>query len=189
MGNVLSWLDFLFTPSFEARVALLGLDACGKTTLLYNLKLGEVVTTVPTIGFNVETVTIGQLQMVVWDVGGQDKIRALWGHYLENMNGLIFMIDKVDKERVEDAKTELHKLLQNEHIKKKNIPVLILINKIDLARGVDFESLERDIRESFKYKKNKFICRCVATQKDDHFREEGFKWLEMEMKPPSTSWF
>lgn len=33
-----------------------GLDAAGKTTILYKLKLGEVVTTIPTIGFNVETV-------------------------------------------------------------------------------------------------------------------------------------
>lgn len=34
----------------------MGLDAAGKTTILYKLKLGEVVTTIPTIGFNVETV-------------------------------------------------------------------------------------------------------------------------------------
>ncbi len=40
----------------EMRVLMVGLDAAGKTTILYKLKLGEVVTTIPTIGFNVETV-------------------------------------------------------------------------------------------------------------------------------------
>ena len=43
----------------EMRILMVGLDAAGKTTILYKLKLGEVVTTIPTIGFNVETGTSG----------------------------------------------------------------------------------------------------------------------------------
>lgn len=49
-----------------------GLDAAGKTTILYKLKLGEIVTTIPTIGFNVETVEYKNICFTVWDVGGQD---------------------------------------------------------------------------------------------------------------------
>ena len=60
---------------------MLGLDAAGKTTILYKLKLGEVVSSVPTIGFNVETVEYKNIKFTVWDVGGQDKIRQLWRHY------------------------------------------------------------------------------------------------------------
>jgi GTPase SAR1 family protein len=80
---------------------MVGLDAAGKTTILYKLKLGEIVTTIPTIGmyylwlllrslatvsdgadicvvgFNVETVEYKNIQFTVWDVGGQDKIRPL----------------------------------------------------------------------------------------------------------------
>lgn len=52
----------------------LGLDAAGKTTLLYKLKLGEVVQTIPTIGFNVETIEFKGLQLTSWDVGG--RVRA-----------------------------------------------------------------------------------------------------------------
>ena len=55
---------------------MVGLDAAGKTTILYKLKLGEVVTTIPTIGFNVETVEYKNISFTVWDVGGQDKVRA-----------------------------------------------------------------------------------------------------------------
>ena len=53
---------------------MVGLDAAGKTTILYKLKLGEVVTTIPTIGFNVETVEYKNISFTVWDVGGQDKV-------------------------------------------------------------------------------------------------------------------
>ena len=63
---------------------LVGLDAAGKTTILYKLKLGEVVTTIPTIGFNVETVEYKNIRFTVLDVGGQDKIRPLWRHYILN---------------------------------------------------------------------------------------------------------
>ena len=51
---------------------MVGLDAAGKTTILYKLKLGEIVTTIPTIGFNVETVEYKNISFTVWDVGGQD---------------------------------------------------------------------------------------------------------------------
>jgi hypothetical protein len=60
------------------RILMVGLDAAGKTTILYKLKLGEIVTTIPTIGFNVETVEYKNINFTVWDVGGQDKIRPLW---------------------------------------------------------------------------------------------------------------
>lgn len=68
----------------EMRILMVGLDAAGKTTILYKLKLGEIVTTIPTIGFNVETVEYKNISFTVWDVGGQDKIRPLWRHYFQN---------------------------------------------------------------------------------------------------------
>ncbi|KAA8529590.1 hypothetical protein F0562_034310 [Nyssa sinensis] len=77
----------------EMRILMVGLDAAGKTTILYKLKLGEIVTTIPTIGFNVETVEYKNISFTVWDVGGQDKIRPLWRHYFQNTQGLIFVVD------------------------------------------------------------------------------------------------
>lgn len=64
----------LFGPS-KAKLAMLGLDAAGKTTILYKLKLNEMVTTIPTVGFNVEEIHFHNLSMTVWDVGGQKVIR------------------------------------------------------------------------------------------------------------------
>ncbi len=90
---------------------IVGLDAAGKTTILYKLKLGEIVTTIPTIGFNVETVEYKNISFTVWDVGGQDKIRPLWRHYFQNTQGLIFVVDSNDRERVGEAREELTKMV------------------------------------------------------------------------------
>ena len=86
----------LFGFNKPTRILLLGLDAAGKTTVLYKLKMGELVTTIPTIGFNVETIQHKNLEMTIWDVGGQDKIRQLWKHYYENTDALIFLVVRCD---------------------------------------------------------------------------------------------
>ena len=75
------------------KTLLLGLDAAGKTTILYKMKLGEVVSSVPTIGFNVETVEYKKIKFQTWDIGGQKKIRMLWRHYYQNTDCLIFVVD------------------------------------------------------------------------------------------------
>ncbi|CAI9756282.1 unnamed protein product [Fraxinus pennsylvanica] len=56
----------------EMRIVMVGLDAAGKTTILYKLKLGKIVTTIPTIGFNVETIEYKNISFTVWDVGGYE---------------------------------------------------------------------------------------------------------------------
>lgn len=84
MGNMFASLFSGLFGKKEMRILMVGLDAAGKTTILYKLKLGEIVTTIPTIGFNVETVEYKNISFTVWDVGGQDKIRPLWRHYFQN---------------------------------------------------------------------------------------------------------
>jgi len=91
----------------DVRILMVGLDAAGKTTILYKLKLGEIVTTIPTIGFNVETVEYKNISFTVWDVGGQDKIRPLWRHYYQNTQGVIFVDDSNDRDRVGEARANI----------------------------------------------------------------------------------
>jgi ADP-ribosylation factor-like protein 1 len=73
------WFSSLFSTLFswrrEVRVLILGLDNAGKTTILYRLQVDEPVTTVPTIGFNVETLQYKNIKFQVWDLGGQSSIR------------------------------------------------------------------------------------------------------------------
>merc|ERR1712134_23258 len=108
--TVSNLLNRLFAKK-QMRILMVGLDAAGKTTILYKLKLGEIVTTIPTIGFNVETVEYKNICFTVWDVGGQDKIRPLWRHYFQNTQGLIFVVDSNDRERITEAQEELMRML------------------------------------------------------------------------------
>jgi len=131
MGLTVSKLfDRLFGKK-EMRILMLGLDAAGKTTILYKLKLGEVVSSVPTIGFNVETVEYKNIKFTVWDVGGQDKIRLLWRHYYQNTQGLIFVVDSADKDRIDIAREELQRMLGEEEL--RDAVLLVFANKQDMG--------------------------------------------------------
>merc|ERR1719460_1109910 len=118
----------------EMRILMVGLDAAGKTTILYKLKLGEVVTTIPTIGFNVEEVAYKNINFTVWDVGGQDKIRKLWRYYYQNTQGLIFVVDSNDRDRIEDAREELTNILNEEEMREAVL--LVFANKQDLPNSM-----------------------------------------------------
>uniref|UniRef100_A0A8C5BAV7 ARF GTPase 3 n=1 Tax=Gadus morhua TaxID=8049 RepID=A0A8C5BAV7_GADMO len=127
MGNIFSNLLKSLIGKKEMRILMVGLDAAGKTTILYKLKLGEIVTTIPTIGFNVETVEYKNISFTVWDVGGQDKIRPLWRHYFQNTQGLIFVVDSNDRERVNEAREELMRMLAEDEL--RDAVLLIFANK------------------------------------------------------------
>jgi len=131
MGNAFTKLfDKLFSKK-EMKILMLGLDAAGKTTILYKLHLGEVMATVPTIGFNLETVEYKNIKFQVWDIGGQDKIRNIWKSYFHDNQGLIFVVDSADKERIGEASTVLQSLLTDEDL--KDVPLLVYANKQDLG--------------------------------------------------------
>lgn len=133
MGNFFHKLKDALTSlgGSEARILMLGLDAAGKTTILYKLKLNETVSSIPTIGFNVETVTpVKNVTFTVWDVGGQDKIRPLWKHYFNNTEGLVYVVDSSDRARISESRDELNWILESDEM--RGVPVVILANKQDL---------------------------------------------------------
>ena len=134
MGNISSLLRGIFGGLQDVRTLMVGLDASGKTTILYKMKLGEIVTTIPTIGFNVETVEYKKAKFTVWDVGGQDKLRPLWKHYFANTNGVIFVVDSNDKDRVAQARDELQKMLAEEEL--RDAVLLVFANKQDLPNAM-----------------------------------------------------
>lgn len=102
-------------PQKQAQVLLLGLDGSGKATMLYRLKYNESVMTVPTVGFNVETLDTDRssLGLTVWDVGGQKKMRPHWRHYYADTAGLLFVVDSCDQKRMDEARKELHRVKES----------------------------------------------------------------------------
>jgi GTPase SAR1 family protein len=65
----------------------------------------------------VETVEYKSISFTVWDVGGQDKIRPLWKQFYKNAKVLVFVIDSSDRERVDEARDELHRMLQEDELR------------------------------------------------------------------------
>ncbi|XP_078163484.1 uncharacterized protein LOC144558517 [Carex rostrata] len=130
MGQVFRKLLDALSGTRDMRVVMLGLDAAGKTTILYKLHIGEVLSTVPTIGFNVEKVQYKNVIFTVWDVGGQEKLRPLWRHYFSNTDGLIYVVDSLDRERIGKAKAEFQTIVNDPLM--LNSVILVFANKQDM---------------------------------------------------------
>jgi len=155
------------------RILMVGLDAAGKTTILYKLKLGEVVTTIPTIGFNVERVEYRNISFTVWDVGGQDKIRPLWRYYYENIQGLIFVVDSNDRDRIDDAREELHRMLNEDQL--RDVVLLVFANKQDLPNAMTASEVTEKLGLHAIRGRNWFIQSTCAPSGDGLY--EGLDWL------------
>jgi len=157
----------------DMRILMVGLDAAGKTTILYKLKLGEIVTTIPTIGFNVETVEYKNINFTVWDVGGQDKIRPLWRHYFQNTQGLIFVVDSNDRERINEAHDELNKMLNEDEL--RDAAVLVFANKQDLPNAMSVAEITDKLGLHSLRSRKWYIQSTCATSGDGLY--EGLDWL------------
>ena len=153
------------------------MDAAGKTTILYKLKLGEIVTTIPTIGFNVETVEYKNICFTVWDVGGQDKIRPLWRHYFQNTQGLIVVVDSNDRERIQEGAEELQKMLQEDEL--WDAVSLLFANKQDLPNAVAISEMTDKLGLQSPPNRTWYVQATCATQGTGLY--EGLDWLSNEL--------
>jgi len=162
----------------EMRILMLGLDAAGKTTILYKLKLGQSVNTIPTVGFNVETVTYKNVKFNVWDVGGQDKIRPLWRHYYTGTQGLIFVVDCADRDRIDEARQELHRIINDREM--RDAIILIFANKQDLPEAMKPHEIQEKLGLTRLRDRNWYVQPACATTGDGLY--EGLTWLTSNHK-------
>ena len=161
---------------------MLGLDNSGKTSILYRLKLGQPKRTVPTIGFNVETLEYKNIAFTVWDVGGQEKLRALWRHYFASTQALIFVVDSSDRARLPEAAEELHRLIKEEEL--QNALLLVFANKQDLPGACNAAEISEEMHLYPPYiSKSCYIQSCCATSGEG--LHEGLDWLSSNMPEDS----
>ena len=143
MGNILSsmWnkLSSLGRGDMQFKIIIVGMNNAGKTTILYKLALDEVIITEPTIGSNVEEVQHQNLRLQVWDLGGQENLRAAWDAYYENTHAVIFVIDSADDSQMQTAKAEFLTMLV--HNELKDVVLLIFANKSDMPTARDPDEL------------------------------------------------
>ncbi|XP_068207965.1 ADP-ribosylation factor 4-like [Palaemon carinicauda] len=133
MGVIISSILSLIRSSKPYKILMVGLDGAGKTTLLYKIKLGEVIQTIPTIGFNIETVEYKNISFTVCDTNSQPKLRPLLRHYYPGTSAFIYIIDSTDTERFDEIKEELHYMMDNDEL--EGCPLLVMANKQDLPKA------------------------------------------------------
>ena len=164
----------------EFKVKMFGLDDAGKTKILYILKLGTKVMTIPTIGFNVETIEneSQEKNITLWDIGGNKMVRKLWKQYFCNTNGLIWVYDMSKKETYEESQNELKSILYEPDI-KSDIPLLIIANKSDLNKeGNSINDYINGIQDCLSNRPY-YIKECNCDNLDSY--KDGLDWLYNNM--------
>lgn len=156
----------------------MGLDGAGKTTILYRLQVGEVVTTIPTIGFNVETVTYKNLKFQVWDLGGQTSIRPYWRCYYSNTDAVIYVVDSCDRDRMGISKQELLAMLDEEEL--RNAILLIFANKQDMDQAMTPAECAKELGLAAIKNRKWQIFKTSALRNIG--LEEGMEWLVDALK-------
>jgi len=188
MGNY--WSASIFSkpdtdPDF--KLLLLGLDAAGKTTLLHKLSSRkDVASTVPTIGFNVETLNVKGQVFTAWDVGGRGHLRALFRHYYPGTDAIVFVVDSNDPYRFDQARDELQRILQEKEL--ESVPLLVFCNKQDLPNAVALakiaerlELVSNEVHLGLVHRHWKCVP-CTANKGEGV--HEGLQWLFEAIRCP-----
>ena len=139
-----------------------------------------VFSTIPTIGFNVEQIQYRNVSMTIWDIGGQDKIRKLWNHYYDGCDGIIYVVDSSDVDRMDIAREELHKLMSNDLL--RNATLLVYANKQDLPNALSASQLAEklDLSNYMKPMRNWYVQPCCGTSREGLY--EGLDWLSKNLE-------
>lgn len=177
MGLLLAKLWSLFGNE-EHKICLVGLDNAGKTTILYQFLMNEVVHTSPTIGSNVEEVVWNNIHFIMWDLGGQESLRTSWNTYYSNTEFIILVVDSTDRERLSLNKEELHKMLESDELNKA--AVLVFANKQDVSGCMSAAEISRQLNLQNIRKHKWQIQSCCGLTGEGLY--QGLEWIASNIK-------
>jgi ADP-ribosylation factor 1/2 len=119
------------------------------------------------------------MTVTAWDVGGRSNMRPLWRHYYSKSEGIVFVIDSNDRDRIEEAAEQLKRMLSEDEL--LGVPLLIFANKSDLPCALPPQEILKSL--SLDSTRKYHICQSVATTGQG--LHDGMKWLFTAMKAMS----
>lgn len=164
---------------------ILGIDKSGKTTLLEKLKTlySDIEglppdRIVPTVGLNIGRVEAHKTKLIFWDLGGQLGLRSIWEKYYEEAHAVVYVVDSASRNRFEDTKSALEKVVR--HPDLQGAPILVFANKQDLPNAVNAEELSRYL-ELKDQKSVQLRVQGISAYEGTGI-QEGVLWLVEAMK-------
>jgi ADP-ribosylation factor protein 1 len=165
---------------------MFGFSNAGKTTILYQLKLNRAVVTTHTYMFNMETIQIAPSgkEFIIWDYSGSSVNVRNWYYWLEDGDGLIFVIDSVERERFAEARNALLDMCRGDDNTPSGI-VLLLCNKQDLPGAASVEEIKDMLRlDDFWWRGRRWHIRGVSGVTGEGIWE-GLEWMETQLQGPA----
>ena len=180
MGGFFAKIASLFESTKELKLLMVGLDHAGKSTIVNAMQLGKPVAfqPKPTIGFNLEELAFKNFKLKVWDISGQTRYRELWKHYYEGANGIIFVVDSSDRERVAEVKEEFQRVLSEQDMKATRI--LVFANKQDMTNAMKTKEIKDALGIGMDMEGKIRVQEASAAKYEGLY--EGFSWLINEVE-------
>jgi len=164
-------------------LVLVGLDNAGKSTLLCTLRGVGSDNVTPTWGFASESIIDGKYKLDIYDLGGGRNIRKIWERYYAEVHGAVYVVDAADKDRIQEAKEELHNMLRDPYLAGK--PLLIFANKQDLPTAMSAAETAAALDLSSFQNSRHQIVQCTAKTpmaSTDPAVQKGMKWLMQQIE-------
>jgi len=197
MYTLLSGLYRYMVQKDEFFVLILGLNEAGKTTLLEQTKtiftkgyrgmsLSKITTTV---GLNLGKIDVGSTRLSFWDLGGQEELQSLWDKYYAECHAIIYVVDSVDVERIDESIAAFRKMISNEHL--SGVPLLLLANKQDLPGCLHPDDLKDRFKETQSLIGAREMQVMAVSALQGNGVNEGIKWIiakvndNVERRPPT----
>jgi len=169
----------------KTNILMVGLDAAGKTTILYRLDgiEGAQHRREHAYWLNIERLSFKHVDICCWDVGGTDKIDPAYRAFYKGRNCIVFVVDSNDRDRISGGShtshSELMRLLGEEGL--KGLPLLVYANKLDLPNCMSVIEVTEQLRLHDIKDRPWYIQGACAPEGDGIW--EGLDWLTDNVDP------
>jgi GTPase SAR1 family protein len=155
------------------KIVMVGLDNVDKYNMLRIFKLSEIENSSYDNGFEIYSVKTHKISIFSWNLFDNDEIRDLWRQFYQNTSGIIFLLDSNDRNRINEARDELQKMLNEDSL--KDVPLIVFANSQDLPDEIKSEEIAELLElNSIRVRKWKIQKINADSQKGIY---EGVDWL------------